>query len=212
MTLSRLSERLRDVLTGELPGADAHRIAWPDHLPRRGPDEVLDDYRDAAVMVLLFPRDGQVLIPLVERPTTMPHHPGQIACPGGRLEPGEDGATAALRELEEELGVPPGDVELLGELSTIWIPVSGFRVQPFVGVARNEPTWIPDGREVQQLLFAELSDLARRGPTGLYRRHRDGMDFEAPAYEVGARLVWGATALLLAELGEIWKRLPLEDQ
>ena len=203
---------LRTALAGPLPGAAAHRIAWPDHLPRRDPLVDESGFRPAAVLLLLVPRVDGVWIPLVERPSSMADHPGQIACPGGRIESGETGAAAALRELEEELGVPADQVELLGELTTLWIPVSGFRVQPFVGWADKEPEWMPDSREVGRLLFAPVEELAQRGPTGHYRRRRDGLDFVAPAYEIPGGAVWGATALLLAEFGEIWKTLDLDTE
>lgn len=164
------------------------------------------------MLLLLVPRADGVWIPLVERPSSMSNHPGQIACPGGRLEPGETASAAALRELEEELGVPASGVELLGELTTIWIPVSGFRVQPFVGWADKEPEWSPDPREVGKLLFARAEEIALRGPAGRYLRERPGERFEAPAYEIPGGTVWGATALLLAEFGEIWKSLDRETK
>lgn len=207
MTPSRVRSRLQRALAGPLPGPAAHRIAWPEHLPTRGPIADDDGFRPAAVLLLLFPRTDGVRIPLVERPATMPHHPGQIACPGGRLEPGERAEDAALRELNEELGVPRDAVGILGALSPIWIPVSGFRVQPFVGWADREPTWVPHPREVGRLLFADPAQIALRGPDGTYRREHDDASFEAPAYRVPGGLVWGATALLLAEFGEIWKQL-----
>lgn len=137
----------------------------------------------------------------------MADHPGQIAFPGGRLAPGESAAAAALREAEEELGVPSAAVELLGELTTVWIPVSRFEVRPFLGWMSHEPAWRPDPREVARLLLAPAEDLARSGPTARYRREWEGREFAVPAFKVGGRLVWGATALVLAEFSQIWLRL-----
>lgn len=187
-----------------LPAWSAERAAaasdWdlnPD-LPR--PDRPL---RPAAVLVPIIARpDGPSLI-LTRRADTLTSHSGQIAFPGGRLEPGETAAEAALREAEEEIGLAPDLVEPLGFFDP-WRTVTDFVVTPVVGLlAEPPPALRPDPVEVAEVFevpFAFLMDAANHRqdfydpPTGL-RRHFWSMPYEQ-------RYIWGATAGMLRRLSE----------
>ncbi len=199
-----LKKALVETLKGPLPGAAAHARAWPEGLPHRDGKT----HREAAVLLLLFTGpDGAMQFPLVERPQTMPTHAGQIAFPGGGQAPGETSEETALREMNEELGVSEKEIEVVGSLTPVSIPVSGFRVTPVVGWAEAEPMWRPDPREVVRMLVGDPDRIARDGPTTTFRRSYVGSEWDIPAFEVEGKLVWGATALMLAEFGEVWSRL-----
>lgn len=198
---------LAAALEGRLPGEAAHRDALPVDFVR--PAQGREPMRAAAVLLAIRPgaETDTFQIPLIERPDTMPHHAGQIALPGGEIEPGEEALACALREAWEEIGIAPESVEVLGKLSPIEIPVSGYRVSAIVGWAGGRAGYRPQAGEVLRVLRADPDRLAREGPTARRVRIRDGSAWDFPAYDVEGSVVWGATALILAEFLEIWRRV-----
>ncbi len=156
----------------------------------------------AAVLVPLYV-DGAGAAHLVftERRADLRRHAGEISFPGGRHEEGDaDLRATALRETEEELGLPPAGVELLGALQPTPTFVTGYAIYPFVGLIEPGFVWVPQEREVAQVLELPL-EAVRAG----YRRRRlvrRGMPFRTDAYETGGHLVWGATARIVADLLE----------
>ncbi|MFT3797076.1 MAG: CoA pyrophosphatase [Microbacterium sp.] len=162
---------------------------------------VLDDRpsahvaQDAAVS-----RDLDVL--LLARAETLRSHPGQVAFPGGRLDPGDDGPVgAALREAQEETGLDPAGVEVLGTLDEVPLEHSGHLVTPVLGWWRHpSPVRVVDVAESADVFRAPVADLldpAHRGTTVL---RRGGQTWRGPAFQVNGHLVWGFTALLLDAL------------
>jgi 8-oxo-dGTP pyrophosphatase MutT (NUDIX family) len=137
----------------------------------------------------------------------MPHHAGQIALPGGERESQEEPVECALREAWEEIGLAPEQVQVLGLLTPIEIPVSGFRVSTIVGWCADPGTYRPQAGEVLRILHADLDRLALEGPTAQCVRIRDGRSWDFPAYDVEGAAVWGATAVILSEFLEIWRAL-----
>jgi 8-oxo-dGTP pyrophosphatase MutT (NUDIX family) len=191
--------RLHAALARPLPGPAAHRLMSPR--PRR---EWPVDFnparlRHAAGLLLVFPVADDAHIVLTVRAHTLGRHGGQVSLPGGVAEPGETYAAAALREAHEEIALPPEAVRVLGPLTPVDIPVSGFRLHPIVGTVDAPPLFTPADAEVARILdigVAELCDLSRRTWLTL---SRDGRDFMAPAFAVAGTSIWGATAMVLAE-------------
>lgn len=200
--------RLRTALDGPLPGAEAHRDAWPETLPaRRLVATDGEPLREAAILIALFfeAPTGRWLFPLIRRTPHMRHHARQIGFPGGARGHGESPEQCALRESNEEIGLDPQQVQILGRLSRVEIPVSGFAVDPVVAWLPEPPDrWRPQVGEVDALLLADLDALVARGPSARYVRDRDGERLDVPAFEVGGAKVWGASALIIAELRRIW--------
>ena len=168
--------------------------------------------RHSAVLVLFGEGERGPDVLLIERAHTMRSHAGQPAFPGGALDPGDGDATgpgpvaAALREAQEEVGLDPASVDVLGQLPALFLPPSGFVVHPVVGHWRApHPVGVVDVEEVAAVVrvpLAELVDPARR----LQVRHPSG--WTGPAFEAGDLLVWGFTAGLLDKLLELggWAR------
>jgi 8-oxo-dGTP pyrophosphatase MutT (NUDIX family) len=191
--------RLETAFQRELPGIEAQAALEP--VPRREWPPGLNPSRarTAAGLLLVFPLGDRPHILLTLRSDRLDRHSGQISLPGGVVEPGETFEQAALREAQEEVSLAPEGIRVLGALTPLDIPVSGFRLHPIVAARAERPTLMPAGGEVAQILeipLAHLMDAAALRPT---RRIRDGRVFTAPAFHVLGAEIWGATAMVLAE-------------
>ena len=155
--------------------------------------------KDAAVLVPLY-RDPWKTI-LTERRPDLRRHAGEISFPGGRQDhPAEDLRSTALREAEEEIGLDPAGVELVGALPPVGTFVTGYRVFPFVGIVEPGQTWRPQASEVAQVLEFTLEDLLAGHE--MQRLLGKGVPIKTPTYTVEGHLVWGATARILQSLFE----------
>ena len=158
---------------------------------------------EAAVLVPLFGHPERPGLVFTERRHDLRRHGGEISFPGGRRDhPDEALLTTALREAEEEIGLPPAEVEVAGALPPIGTFVTGYKVHPFVGVIAEGAHFEPNPGEVAQVLEFTLEQL--RGGFAMRRLIRRGVPIRTPTYVVGEHLIWGATARIL---GELLKRL-----
>ena len=156
---------------------------------------------DAAVLIPLYPKAGDFVAVLTERRSDLRRHAGEISFPGGRQdEPDEDLRATALREAEEEIGLAPSDVELVGALPPTGTFVTGYVIHPFVGLIEPGHEWKPQEAEVERVLELSLPDL-RRG-FEMQRLLKKGVPIKTPTYTVNGTLVWGATARILQHLLE----------
>jgi 8-oxo-dGTP pyrophosphatase MutT (NUDIX family) len=155
--------------------------------------------KDAAVLVPLY---GDPLTAVfTERRADLRRHAGEISFPGGRQdEPDEDLRTTALREAEEEIGLPASDVELVGALPPVGTFVTGYRIHPFVGRIRSGHAWTPQEAEVAQVLEFTLRDLVAGHE--MKRLVRKGVPIKTPTYTVDGHLIWGATGRIVQSLLE----------
>ena len=152
-------------------------------------------------MILLYEEEGQIKFPLIKRAEYNGAHSGQISLPGGKAEPGEDAIQTALRECEEEIGIPASSIDVIGRLSEFYVIPSNFLVTPVVGTLNTKPLYNPDPYEVFKVIEADLNELIREDAirvkeilaAGHYRMN-------APHFEIENEVVWGATAMMLNEL------------
>jgi len=162
--------------------------------------------REAAVLVPVYEKGGAPHVLMIRRRDDLRLHPGQIAFPGGRIDPGDDGALgAALREAHEEVGLAPGDVEVLGRLGEALVVMSGFRLTPWVGVVPYPYPWVAQAAEVAGLVEVPVAALARPGAHHVETREAFGMLHEVHIFAVGKDRIWGATARVLWELLSAWR-------
>jgi 8-oxo-dGTP pyrophosphatase MutT (NUDIX family) len=153
----------------------------------------------AGVLVPLYERDGELRVVLTERRHDLPRHAGEISFPGGRREPADaDLSVTALREAQEEIGLPPERVKLIGALPPTPTIATGYAIYPFVGMIDPDQTWVADPREVAEVIDVSLGEIA----AGYQRRRlsRRGMPVRTDAYVAGDHVIWGATARILADL------------
>ncbi len=194
--------RLGEVLTGPLPGRAAQARYEPELAFGRHGGPAPHSARSAAVALLLYERHGKWHVPLTVRPAHLANHAGQISLPGGLVEPGESTADAALRELEEELGVDAGSVTVLGSLSPLYLYVTDFLITPHVAAIAAGPTFRPSDAEVAEVIELPLDALLNDAAPARVRRGFRALEFFAPALCLPGHEVWGATAMMLAELAD----------
>ena len=192
-----------------LPGEDAHsKMAPPE---RKALMEQLDvaliEARAAAVLMLVYPKDGGAHLALIKRNSYKGVHSSQIAFPGGKVEVYDESLLAtALRETEEEIGVPRNDVTFVCAFTDVYIPPSNFRVFPFLGYCLHTPTFVPDPREVAGIVEYPLAWLLDDNRMMLNRMATSYSEMIAvPTFVVGETMIWGATAMMLSELKEVLK-------
>ena len=203
---SVLAGDLTSALAKPLPGGDAQMLMAPQ-LRRVWPQG--SAVRDAAGLVVLFPdANDRTHLVLTVRADTLGRHSGQVSLPGGVIEPGESFEHAALREAHEEVALDRRLVRVAGALTPIDIPVSGFRLHPIVGLVDARPLLAPADGEVARILEIALDDLMAPGCVADTTRERDGRKIVAPAFCVAGEEIWGATAMVLAELLSLigWSR------
>jgi 8-oxo-dGTP pyrophosphatase MutT (NUDIX family) len=225
MRFNDVVAQLERGLTRELPGAAAQARLAP--MPRRqwpagfNPARI----RDAAGLLLLYPAETKnakaaktakkskslralralrstsdtAHILLTVRADTLGRHGGQVSLPGGVIDPGETFEQAALREAYEEVGLAPEQVRVLGALTPLDIPVSGFRLHPIVGTTETRPQLTPAHGEVARILEIDVDELFAPDSVIHTPRERDGVTFMVPGFHVHGVEIWGATAMVLAE-------------
>lgn len=163
--------------------------------------------RIAAVMMLLYPKNGETHLVLIVRNTYVGVHSAQIAFPGGKYEVSDlDYAFTALRETQEEVGVAPENIQIIRAFTPMYIPPSNFEVHPFLGVCNEEICFVPDPSEVAGIIELPLStflDDSILVETILSTSYADKI--KVPAFEIDTKIVWGATAMILSELKDVLK-------
>ncbi|MFZ1396947.1 MAG: CoA pyrophosphatase [Candidatus Promineifilaceae bacterium] len=187
-----------------LPNFDAqaaHYNMLPTDRNRQRPAALPGQPRVGGVLLLLYPADQHMQLVLTRRREDLKSHGGQISFPGGRIEVGETAVQAALRETEEEIGVPSHNITVLGELTSIYIPPSDYEVHPFVGWVNGgqRPSFVPEVREVAEILEVPVNHLLNPNTREIGPIPVRGATYTVPYYNVNGHKVWGATAIMLSE-------------
>ena len=200
MPLKDLERTLRVKLAETLPGVEAQMRFAPAPTRTGWAAGVFpEDARVAAALLLLYPGADGPAIALTVRASGLARHAGQISLPGGAADPGETLAETALREAKEEIGVDPSSVQILGELTPVYVLVSGFTLHPVVGVTHERPSFDPSTGEVAEILEVSLDHLRDASRIRRGTRIREGVAVEYPYFDLLGHQVWGATAMILGE-------------
>lgn len=199
--------RIRTALYSTLPGEKAHRIMAPRPKFIEGYEGIhTTPPVNSAVMILVLPLGNELVIPFIKRANGGKYHGGQIALPGGKMEPSDANTLqTALRECYEEVGVLPQSISILGVLSDIYIPLSNFNITPIVGTALKMPEFTLSENEVEKVILVKLSALFDENSkkTEVFYRHEHKI--VAPGYQIGEEFIWGATAMIISELEQLMK-------
>lgn len=154
--------------------------------------------RKSAVMILLFVREGRLKTIMIER-TNIGVHAGQISFPGGKSEPSDtDSVCTAIRETEEEIGILVNRSDIIGELPSVKVPVSKFEIFPVVAFVENLGDFVCSENEVKRVIEVDLEDL--KASFSIRPATVAGKQYEVPSFLCGNSVIWGATAMIVAEL------------
>jgi 8-oxo-dGTP pyrophosphatase MutT (NUDIX family) len=195
--LELLERRLRAPkpgLASQLKMVPEHRHTDKTYL------EAGDSCNKAGVLVLLYPQHGRLQVVLTRRTDKVAHHQAQISFPGGHQDSHESILETALRETEEELNVAPSSVRILGELTPLYVPPSNYCIYPVVAAAESRPDFHPSPHEVAEVLEVPLDHLLDEKNIRQEVWPLRGLDVRVPFYVFQGHKIWGATAMIMAEL------------
>lgn len=192
---------IREALQTDLPGSRAHvKMLPPERILKAAPEDTAR-VKKSSVLLLLFEDEEVLKVCLIKRPAHMKHHAGQIALPGGRIEPDETATETALRETFEEIGLTENTIEILGALSEFYVEVSRFEIQPLVAWHEGVPIVTINPDEVEKTIFF---------PIGLFQAPYDQIELETltgllsvPCIKYEGEIIWGATAMILSEFYDV---------
>ena len=194
---------LENNLKSELPGEKAHDIMRTVPKLPKAAEYLTKTPILSAVLILLFPKLDSFNFILTLRSKNVETHKGQISLPGGAQEENESLAETALREVNEEIGVLPETVEIIGNLSTIYVPYSGFKIYPYVGWTKSTPNLKASAEEVEKIIVASITELInndnQRKETTVLR----GIPVTMPYFNLNNEKVWGATSMILSEFKQL---------
>ncbi len=163
--------------------------------------------KNSAVLCLVYPGKNDLAhIVFILRKNYKGHHTGQIAFPGGKAEPEDYSAEdTALREAKEEVGIDPNQVKIIRKLSPLYIPISNYKVQAFLGYTDKYPVFKRQISEVEAIIEAPLIDFLRLPPVPIQKKYFD-QTYKLHAFQTGNLLIWGATAMILSEVVDLIKK------
>lgn len=199
--------RLRKELKNPLPGEMFHQKMLPPARLLEPPPGIIKTNK-AGVLLLLFAEGNQLKTVFIRRPTSMRNHAGQIAFPGGQFEPTDRNLMeTALRESVEEIGINADEVEIIGQLSPLYVKVSNFSIEAYIGWSQTISSFKIDDYEVAAAHIISLDDLIN--PDSLKSQNVNTIFgiTEFPGYMVDDVFIWGATAMILAEFIEVYRRI-----
>lgn len=204
MEISRIKQQFLESQS-RLPGNSGHAFMnVPGRIiPDPGKLEALKA-RYASVMMIAVPVEGETRLVLMKRPSYPGVHSAQVSFPGGEREAHDaDDLATALRETEEEIGVSPVHLDVLGPASPLYIPPSNFFVQPFLAVAEALPVLRPDPAEVADILLPPLNLFTDANEPEWQELTVMGAPRKVPGFRWENEFIWGATAMMIAELRAI---------
>ncbi len=210
MKFAELHAKINRIKNAELPGKKAHnkmmdlqvRAQIFKDVKHRTPP------KKSAVLCLIYPDEkGHSKIAFILRKKNNSTHSGQIAFPGGKKEETDkDNYDTALREAKEEVGIEPGRVKLIKELSQVFIPISNYSVTAFLAFTSSKPDFIKQEEEVEEILELNLEDFLKLPVIQIKKKYFD-REYTLHAFQSGQWVIWGATAMILSEIVEIFRQI-----
>lgn len=207
MDFQRFITQLKITINNDLPGEESHQIMRVIYdqsieLPFSKINSI-----PAAVLILLYLADNEIYFFLTKRTDDLKHHKGQISLPGGTQEGNEKLIDTALRETQEEIGINKTSISIIGTITPLFVPVTGFMIYPFIGYSLNKLNPKPDPVEVATIFSVNISDLLNKENRTTEQRNIRGYDVQVPYFKLNDYQVWGATSMILSEVRDLIKSI-----
>lgn len=211
MTAFDFISSLKKSIEKGLPGEEAHQLVMPVKRPLSSIAKLEStSFRESAVGIVLHPFNQSIHCILIRRPSYEGAHSGQISFPGGKKDENDlDLEYTARRECMEEIALPHEHAKLIHPLTEVFIPVSKFSVQPYIFFTENLPELIPDEREVEEIISFDVFELTRLNtiPRTSISINPSFTMKDVPYFDIHGHIVWGATAMMLAEIKVLLDRM-----
>ena len=211
MDFQEFLEYVPKLMTAELPAEVSHiKMAPLERIESlKNFDIGIKKPKIAAVMMLFYPKNGITHLVLIVRNSYKGVHSAQIAFPGGKYEAQDEiFENTALRETHEEVGIHPNNMEIIKTFTPMYIPPSDFMVHPFLGISKEEIVFIPNIKEVANIIELPLTVfLSDTIITDTKLSTSYANDITVPAFKIEEHIVWGATAMMLSELKDVLKNV-----
>ena len=199
MNIHTLKIKLSQRLEKKLPGVSSQNIMLitPQNSVKYfiPPDNIVL----SAVLILLFPIREDIHFFLTKRTDTVQYHKGQISLPGGAKEEGEELIGTALRETDEEIGISSDSIQIIGQLTPLLVPITGFQIYPFIGFSEYKPETTTDPMEVESVFSVSIHSLVHQKTHQSEVRTLRGHLCQVPYFHLNNKKVWGATSIILSE-------------
>ena len=207
MDFQRFITQLKITINNDLPGEESHqkmRVIYDQSIEL--PFSEINSI-PAAVLILLYLADNEIYFFLTKRTDELKHHKGQISLPGGKQEGNEKLIDTALRETQEEIGINKTSISIIGTITPLFVPVTGFMIYPFIGYSLNKLDPKPDPVEVATIFSVNISDLLNKENRTTEQRNIRGYDVQVPYFKLNDYQVWGATSMILSEFRDLIKSI-----
>ncbi len=208
LPFEKFISRLKINILRGLPGEEAQRKMSPvERANFSNYEKFRVNSKKSAVTVILYPKNNQVYVVLIKRASYDGVHSDQISFPGGKQDQGDITLLdTAIRETKEEIGIDIQDINLIGKLSDLYIPPSNFWVEAYLCFADKELKFIPNYREVKDILEIPLQEFNMEANIQQMRiKNSEGLTYKYPCYNIRQNIIWGATAMILSEVSELTK-------
>jgi 8-oxo-dGTP pyrophosphatase MutT (NUDIX family) len=199
-------KKLKDELLLNLPGVEAHLRLAPELRVNDIKEGITPDHAlESAVLIILYPFNRRLHTVVILRNEYDGAHSGQISLPGGKAEESDiDFKHTALREAQEEIGIIPSEMEIIGQLSRFYVRPSNFIIYPFIAYCPQRPVFYPDITEVQRIIEIDINnEISFTKKVNRTLTFKNNMQVTAPGFKVGSEFMWGATAMIFSELIQV---------
>lgn len=195
---------IKEALQNILPGEVSHKKMLPNSRKLVVSPEKRDNLKNSSVLLALYIENEELFGCLIKRPKHMKYHAGQVALPGGRIEKDESAIETALRETYEEIGIKPEQIEILGNLSELYVEVSNFIIHPIVGWLNIKPVFSINKNEVEKMVLFPL--LRYKNNFEKVKIETISGELEVPCIKFNGEIIWGATAMILSEFYDVLEK------
>tara|TARA_B100001250_G_C19546556_1_gene677090 strand:- start:96 stop:719 length:624 start_codon:yes stop_codon:yes gene_type:complete len=197
--INQLKTRIKD----PLPGEKAQSIMM---VKSKNPIQKINNKNEiipSAVLILLFYNNDKWNFFLTKRTQSVNYHKGQVSLPGGSQEGEETLQETAIRETEEEIGVNSKNINIIGQLTPLYVPVSNFKIFPFIGWIKNKPEIKIQDNEVERIFSISIDNFILESTQKFKKDSLDGKKVIIPYFDINNEIVWGATSVILSEFKKL---------